>query len=216
MRKRILVADDHELVMGGVCHLLAARYDIVGTAKDGRALVLQAARLAPDVIVLDIGMPELNGIEAARQIRQTSPKVILVFLSLQLESHYIRAALEAGAKAYVAKQAAAAELLAAVDAALRGEFFISALALARHPGAFATLGLPADPAAAFGGLLTGRQREVLQLIAEGRSVKEIADALNITARTVEFHKGALMDTLGVRTTAELTRYALKTGVVSQE
>ncbi|KAA6458291.1 response regulator transcription factor [Acidobacteria bacterium AB60] len=208
MAKRLLLADDHAMILEGLARLLANEFEIVGTAPDGRKLLAEAERLQPDVIVLDVGMPELNGIEAARRLSKMLPSAKLVFISQQLDPAYLHAAFSAGAKAYVAKQSAANELVQAIRSALKDRYYVTPL-VAQDP----RLGSSTNPAEMFGAELTPRQREVLQLVAEGKSTKEISVALNISPKTVEFHRNSLMDELGVRTTAELTRYALSRGII---
>jgi len=166
--------------------------------------------LQPDAIVTDIAMPLLNGIDAAREIHKQSPKSKIIFLTMHPEAVYATAALAAGASGYVLKSAAGEELISAIRDALEGRIYISktiakSVKRAREVRA-------ADDGSAVDGL-TRRQREVLQLLAEGRQVKEIAVVLNVSPKTVEFHKYRIMDTLGVRTVADLTRYALKRGIV---
>ena len=214
MRKRLMIADDHALMLDGLTRLLSTEFDVVGTAADGRALIHAALTLRPDLIVLDIGMPELNGIETARQLAAQLPSTYLVVVTQQLDPDYLRAAFQAGVRAYVAKQSAATELLLAIRQVFQGTYYITPLVAAPEVNGRMKQ-RPSDPADLFGADLTGRQREVLQLIAEGRSTKEISAALRISPKTVEFHKSGLMNELGVRTTAELTRYALSKGIISQ-
>jgi DNA-binding NarL/FixJ family response regulator len=212
--KRILVADDHVMVSEAICAILEKSYEVAGTAKDGRELVEKAYRLKPDVIVLDISMPELNGIEACRQLQTSGCTAKVVFVTQQLGSEYVRAAFDAGAMAYVAKQSASSELLQAVRFALLGRYYVTPLVTSGPGGEHAPTVQRSSPAEMFGARLTGRQREVLQLVAEGKTTKEIASALNISAKTVEFHRSCVMDQLGLRTTAELTRYALIHGIIA--
>jgi DNA-binding NarL/FixJ family response regulator len=213
MAKRVLIADDHPLILEGLFRLLADEFEIVGTAADGRSLIQKAGQLKPDIIVLDIGMPQLNGIDAARQLHKLLPDTKIVFITQHLDRSYAEAAFAAGAKAYVAKQSAPKELLEAIRYAMLDRFYVTTL-MGRKPGDSAALGSHRDPSEILGGRLTPRQREVLQLVAEGKSTKEISAALNISQKTVEFHRNSLMDELGVRTIAELTRYALSQGIVS--
>jgi DNA-binding NarL/FixJ family response regulator len=210
MTKRLLLADDHAMMLEGLARLLANEFEIVGTAANGRELLAEAERLRPDVIVLDIGMPEMNGIEAAKRLAKILPSAKLVFITQQLDPAYLHAAFSAGAKGYVAKQSAGNELVQAIRLALKDRYYVTPL-VAQDP----RFGGNTNPAAMFGAELTPRQREVLQLVAEGKSTKEISAALNISPKTVEFHRNSLMDELGVRTTAELTRYALSRGIISQ-
>ncbi len=214
MRKRLLIADDHELILEGLCKLLASEYEIVGSVTNGRAVVVEATRLNPDIVVLDIGMPELNGVEATRQIAALLPKAKLIVLTQQLDPSYVQAAFRAGAHAYVSKQSASTELLMAIRTALIGHYYVTPLAVSKASELLKTSVYDTNPIDLFGTVLTPRQREVLQLVAEGKSAKEIATALNISTKTVEFHKNSLMDELGVRTTAELTRYAIMQGILA--
>jgi DNA-binding NarL/FixJ family response regulator len=213
MRKRVLLADDHALMLEGLVRLLSDEFEIVGTAVNGRALLEKAQHLAPDVVVLDIGMPEMNGIEAARRLNYLLPNVKIVIVTQQLDPAYLRAAFNAGAAAYVAKQSASSELIQAIHLALNHRFYVTP-----HAGAEAAYYMRVqpgvNPSELFGGSLTPRQREVLQLVAEGKTSKEISALLGISAKTVEYHRNALMDELGVRSTAELTRYAVSRGIVS--
>ena len=209
-RPRVLLADDHRLVAEGLKSLLAPEFDLVGVVEDGRALVEAAGALRPDVIVADIAMPHLNGIEALVQLRQGGDQVPVVFLTMHRDAAYARRALDAGASGFVLKHSAPAELVAAIRAALEGKTYLTpqlagevlSSMKGRPEG-------PADPVAS----LTPRQRQVLQLLAEGRSAKEIASSLAISARTVEFHKYQIMEALGLHTNAELTRFAIKNGLV---
>ena len=212
-RTRLVVADDHPLILEGLRRILEDQFDIVGTAADGRELVEQAERLKPDAVLVDIAMPGLNGIEAARRLREALPRTKVVVVSQQTDRNYIRAAFQAGAVAYVSKQSAAADLLHALCEAIAGRYYISeSLAKTLAPGAFDP---ERDPGYLFGSDLTPRQREVLQLIAEGKSAKEIAEMLKVSPRTVEFHKTSIMDELGLRSIAELTRYALANGIATE-
>lgn len=212
--KRILLADDHVLMLEGLIGLLKRDYEIAGTAQNGRELLDLAERLHPDIVLLDVSMPELNGIEAARRIRAALPHIKIVFVTQQLNPEYCQAALQAGAIGYVAKQSAGSELLNALRLAEQGRSYVTPLIPSKTQCVQSDPGRRGSPAALFGGRLTPRQREVLQLIAEGRSGKEIAAELSISAKTVEFHRNAIMDELSMRTTAELTRYAIAQGIVS--
>lgn len=211
-RTRVLIADDHALLAEGIASLLRPHFDIVGTSADGRQMLADAERLRPDLITLDIGMPGLNGLEAAKQVRKLLPRVKLVFVTQQVDLQYLKAALQAGANAFVAKQSASKELLLAVEAVLAGKRFVTPLledAFSALPptGVSREQGEGKDP-------LTSRQREVLQLVAEGHSNRSIATILSISFKTVEFHKESVMRALGLRTTAELTRYAVAQGIVN--
>ena len=210
-RARVLVADDHKILMEGLRGLLNPEFDLVGTAEDGRALLAAAEKLQPDVVILDISMPLLNGIEAARQLKQTQPDIKLVFLTMHPDVAFVREAFRAGASAYVLKRSAASELVRAIREALKGRAYLSPLVTQDTLDTFLERASRAEKS--FAGLTT-RQREVLQLVAEGRSIKEIAAILKVASKTVEFHKYRLMEELGLRTTAELTQYAIKHGIVS--
>jgi DNA-binding NarL/FixJ family response regulator len=213
MPRRILIADDHTLVLEGLKRLLADEFEVVGTASNGRELIEEAERLNPDVIGIDVAMPEMNGIEAARRLRAIVPRAKIVFITQQLDPAYLRAAFAAGASAYVAKQSAWTELVTAIHRAIEGGYYVTPLAAVEvaHVVDSNQRQLPSEM---FGGRLTPRQREVLQLIAEGKTSKEISISLNISVKTVEFHRNALMDELGIRTIAELTRFAVSRGIVT--
>lgn len=203
-RPRLLLADDHRIVVEGLKRLLEERFELVGVVEDGRTLVAEARRLRPDVIVADVSMPALNGIEALARIRQEDPAARVVILSMHQNPAYARRALAAGAAGYVVKHAAPAELVLAIDAALRGGTFVSP-SLAR-----AVMEAPAtgeEP-------LTTRQREILVLLAEGLSAKQVAARLSISARTVEFHKYQVMREHGLQSSAELVHFAIRHGIVS--
>lgn len=205
LRPRILLADDDDILLDGIRKLLDGEFEIVATAANGRELVEKATLLKPDVIVLDIGMPLLNGIEAARQIRESSPEAKLVFLTQQADRAYIREAFQMGAAGYLVKQGAASELITALKEVTQGNYFISAPAL--DPEIAAHFDPKVNPRTLFGVRLKPRQREILRLLAEGKTTKEIAGALGISAKTVEFYKDEIMEELGISTMAELTRYA---------
>jgi DNA-binding NarL/FixJ family response regulator len=205
---RILLADDHTLLLGALEKLLSEECDVVGQVSDGRALVAAAEELKPDVIVLDISMPLLNGVEAGRQIKQKLKNVKLVFLTMNEDADLAAEAFRAGASAYLLKRSATSELPLAIREVMQGRSYVTPLV---------TEGLvesllqpePRKPAQE----LTPRQREVLQLLAEGRSMKEVASVLNLTPRTVAFHKYRMMDELKVKSTAELVQYAVKHHIV---
>jgi DNA-binding NarL/FixJ family response regulator len=209
-RPRVLLADDHLLVAEALKSLLTPEFELVGVVEDGRALVEAAGTLRPDVIVADVTMPHLNGIDALIQLRQGGDQVPVVFLTMHRDATFARRALEAGASGFVLKHSAPNELVSAIRAALEGKTYLTPQlagevleAMKRGPEK------TSDPVVS----LTPRQREVLQLLAEGRSAKEIAASLSISARTVEFHKYQLMETLGLHTNAELTHFAIKHGLV---
>jgi DNA-binding NarL/FixJ family response regulator len=203
----VLLADDHTLLLGAFEKLLSEEYDVVGQVSDGRALVAAAKELKPDVVVVDISMPLLNGLEAGRQIRQMSRSVKLVFLTMNEDAALAAEALRFGASGYLLKRSAASELLTAIREVLRGRTYITPLVAAGVVGSLLREGhAPTD-------ILTPRQREVLQLLAEGRSMKETASLLNMTPRTVAFHKYRIMAQLNVKTTAELVQYAVRHHIV---
>ena len=210
-RPRVLLADDHLLVAEALKGLLSEEFDLVGVVEDGIAMVKAATTLHPDVIVADISMPHLNGIDALAQLKRVAPRVHVVFLTMHRDVTYARRALEAGALGFVLKHSAPSELILAVQAALQGRTFITpALAgeviesIKHEPE-----GSP-DPVAA----LTPRQREILQLLAEGHSAKQVAATLGISHRTVESHKYQVMELLGVKSNAELIHFALKHGLIA--
>ena len=207
-RPRVLLADDHALLLGAFEKLLSADCDIVGQVSDGRALVAAAEELKPDVIVLDISMPLLNGLEAARQIKQKARGAKLVFLTMNEDTDLAAEAFRAGASAYLLKRSAASELLTAIREVLQGRSYVTPLIT---EGLVGSLLHGADHAPSRE--LTPRQREVLQLLAEGRSMKEVASLLNLTPRTVAFHKYRIMEQLKVKSTAELVQYAVKNHIV---
>jgi len=209
-RPRVLLADDHLLVAEALKSLLNPEFDLVGVVEDGRALLEAAATLRPDVIVADVTMPQLNGIDALMQLRQRGDRVPVVFLTMHRDVTFARRALDAGASGFVLKHSAPAELVTAIRAALDGRTYLTPqiagdVLEAMKQGPVKT----GDPVVS----LTPRQREVLQLLAEGRSAKEIASSLSISARTVEFHKYQMMETLGLRTNAELIHFAIKHGLI---
>jgi len=207
-RPRVLLADDHVLLLGAFEKLLASECDIVGQVVDGRSLVEAAETLKPDVVVLDISMPLLNGLEAGRQIRQRVKNVKLVFLTMNEDADIAAEAFRAGASGYLLKRSAASELMTAIQTVMLGRSYITPLVAGGLVESLqhADAGNPAHE-------LTSRQREVLQLLAEGNSMKEVAAVLNLTPRTVAFHKYRMMEQLRVKTTAELIQYAVKHHIV---
>jgi len=213
MKPRVIIADDHSLVLEGLRHILeAAGCEVVALVEDGHAAVQAAAELKPNIILLDITMPGLNGVEAARQIRKNDSHVKLIFLTMHPEAVYVREAFRGGANAYLLKRTAVSELKRAIAEVLDGRFYITPLVTQQT----VTELLAAPDFGAFGKELTARQREVLQLIAEGRTAKEIGGTLGISVKTVEFHKHAIMDSLGLHTIAELSRYAMENKIVGTQ
>jgi DNA-binding NarL/FixJ family response regulator len=210
-RPRVLLADDHRLVSEGLKSILTEDFDIVGMVEDGRALVASAKELHPDVIVADISMPHLNGIDAIAQLKKSNASVKVILLTMHQDPAYARRALEAGAVGFVVKHSAPAEIVMAIHAALKGQTFITP-ALASDVLRQAAHG--SEETREDAGHLTPRQREILQFLAEGCSAKEIAARLSISPRTVEFHKYQMMEMHGLHSSAELIHFAIKHGVVS--
>ena len=209
-RPRILIADDHRVVAQGLKTMLSAEFDLVGVVADGRAMVDAAKALRPDVIVADVSMPELNGIDALETLRHEGLDVPVVFLTMHSQPGYARRALRAGAAGYVLKLAAPEELVQAIRAALDGGTFVSP-ALAR--AVFDTKEAGTSEAVERIALMTPHQRVILRLFAEGLSAKEIAKELDISSRTVESHKYQIMESLGAQSSAELIRLAIRHGIV---
>lgn len=208
-RPRVLLADDHTLVLEGLRRLLEDQCELVGMVEDGRALLDAAPRLAPDVILLDISMPLLNGLDAARRLRALVPRSRIIILTMHADPTYASEAFEAGAAGYLLKRSAASELAAAIAAVLAGRRYLTPLINRDALRASAPLSVTVPPTL---GKLTPRQREVLQLVAEGHTARDIGARLGISVKTVEFHKANLMDRLGVRTASELTKYAVAHGL----
>jgi DNA-binding NarL/FixJ family response regulator len=211
-RPRVLLADDHLLVAEALKSLLAPEFDLVGVVEDGRALVEAAGTLRPDVVVADVTMPHLNGIDALVQLRQRGNRVPVVFLTMHRDAGFARRALDAGASGFVLKHSAPAELVTAIRAALEGKTYLTPQLAGEVLEA-----MKQGPQQEGGSLaaLTPRQREVLQLAAEGQSAKQIASTLGISPRTVEFHKYQAMEALGLRNNAELVHFAIKHGLVER-
>ena len=211
-RPRVIMADDHSLIMAGLRKLVEADCDVVATVEDGRALLEAAERINPDLILLDISMPLLNGLDAARQLSKIVPECKLIFLTMHANPSYATEAFQAGASGYLLKRSAASELPQAIRSALSGQYYLTPLITKDVLGAVLkqTKGKRGDSSST---TLTSRQREVLQLIAEGRGTKEIASILHVTVKTVEFHKASIKRQLELRSTAELTKYALTEGLI---
>lgn len=209
-RPRILLADDHRILAEGLKTLFSPEFELVGVVEDGRALLEIAKKENPDVIVADITMPRLNGLDALVQLKKWKPSVKVVILTMHHEPAYARRALKAGALGYVLKHSAPAELLAAIHAALENKTYIApALAGLLIQDFQNSKDIAHDPATR----LTPRQREILQLLAEGKSAKEIGSILSISARTVEFHKYQMMELMHLHTGADLVHFAIKQGIV---
>jgi len=209
-RARILLADDHRLISLGVSALLADQFELAAQVEDGRSAVVETLRLRPDLVILDISMPLLNGIDAARQIRSAWPEAKLLFLTMHSDPFYLREALQAGATGYLLKSSGAEELHDAIHRVLKGEVYLSkGIHWEIRDSVSVDSGNPARHAT-----LTDRQKEVLQLLAEGHSNKEISAILGVSIKTVEFHRGQIMRVLGIHTVAGLTQFALRLGLIS--
>jgi DNA-binding NarL/FixJ family response regulator len=208
-RTRLLLADDHLMLVEALKKVLEVEYDVVGSVGDGLALLNAAERLRPDVVVLDIAMPLLNGLDAGRQLRNNLPAAKLVFLTMNEDPYLVGEAFRAGASAYLLKQGAALELTIAISDVLKGKTYVTPCIA----GGLANISLLDPETREQAPQPTARQRQVIQLLAEGRSMKEIADLLHITMRTVASHKYRVMEILQIRTSAELVRYAVKHRIV---
>ena len=210
-RARVLLADDHRIVAEGLRSLLEPEFELVDIVEDGRKLVARANELCPDVIVADITMPLLNGIEAILQLKKADSPAKVVFLTMHQDVTYAAKAFELGASGFVLKHSAPSELVTAIREALAGRTYVTPLIAGELMQAYRDgCGQRDDPASD----LTPRQREALQLFAEGRSAKEVAAILKISPRTAEFHKASILRMLGIRTTAELAQYAVRHGIIS--
>jgi DNA-binding NarL/FixJ family response regulator len=209
-RPRLLLADDHLLLLEGYRKLLENQFDVVALATDGRQLLELAATAKPDLILLDISMPLLNGIDGARQLRNLVPRSKILVVTMHDDPDYVVEAFHAGASGFLLKRSAAEELERAIRAVLAGSRYITPLITG---SAIESL-MQAPRQKPSRWTLSPRQREVLQLVAEGHTAREIAGLLHISIKTVEFHKSAIMKELGMRSIAEMTRYALRRGLVS--
>jgi DNA-binding NarL/FixJ family response regulator len=210
---RVILADNHALVLDGLRKLLEPQFNVVAAVSDGRTLLAEAQRLAPDFILLDISLSLLNGLEAARKLKELLPDSKIVFVTMHTDRHFVTEAFRVGASGYLLKHSGAAELLFALSEILKGHQYVTPLVTkdvlreiigerSEHPARM--------PSKA----LTLRQREILRHVAEGRTLKEIARALNLSVKTVEYHKSRLIERLGFRSTAELTKYAIMEGIIS--
>jgi DNA-binding NarL/FixJ family response regulator len=207
-RPRVLLADDHTLFLQGIAKLLEADIEVVGAVQDGSALVTAVEQLKPDVVLLDIAMPGMNGLDAARQLKKASPAVQIIFLTMHMNPAYVTEAFRVGGAGYLLKGCEASEVLTAIGEVLKGRSYVtplvtketlSSLLRSTKQGTNVRRG-------------SARQRQVLQLLAEGRTTKEMAQLLKISVRTVEFHKSRLMEELGVHSRAELIKYAIASGL----
>ncbi len=212
-RPRILLADDHALIAEGVAKLIESEFDLMGIVQDGRILLEKIRKEPPDILLLDISLPLLNGIEAAYRIKTTSPAVKIIFLTMHAEPSFIKDAESIGACGYVLKQSAARDLIYAIHEALEGRTYFSSFPTDRSKDQPAPL-LTQAKETPEEWVLTPRQREVLQLVAEGYSNKEIGGILNLSLKTIEFHKSRIMRTIGAKGTAELTQYAIAHRIVT--
>lgn len=208
-RARLLIADDHMLLAEACKGLLEPEFEVIGIADNGRALLRMALELKPDLVILDISMPQLNGLDAADQIKQSLPKTKFVFLTMNLAPDVAAEAFRRGASGYVVKTAAAEELVRATRRAVRSESYLSPAITKETVDFLLRSGRSGEEEKK----ITQRQREVLQLLAEGRSMKEIASVLNLKPGTVAFHKYRMMEILGIKTNAELLQYAIKHHIV---
>jgi len=209
-RPRVLLADDHRMLADALKGVLQPRCEVVGIVNDGRALLEAAAKLQPEIIVLDIGMPRLNGLDAARHLKRTMPKIKLIFMTMNEDPDLVGEAFRAGGSGFLLKQAAAFELTDAIDKVLKGGSYVTPSAKEGQ----AKISLREPKARNHAPEPTLRQREVIQLLAEGRSMKEVASALQITKRTVAAHKYAVMDLLQLKTNADLVQYAIRNRIIS--
>ena len=204
---RILLVDDHAILVESLKKLLESEFDVVGSAGDGRTMIEMALELNPDVVLLDLTLPVLNGLEAARRLKKKAPEITIIFLTMNEDRELAAEALRIGAAGYVLKKSAASEVRQAIRAALSGQTFVTASVdpshcpkrNSRHAESYRAL--------------TARQREVLQLLAEGRSMREVGHSLSLTPRTVAFHKYRIMESLGLHNTSELVRYAVRHRII---
>jgi DNA-binding NarL/FixJ family response regulator len=210
MRKpRVLLADDHTLVVEAFIKLLEPEFEVVGTVADGRALLASASQLNPDVIVLDLGMPLLNGMDAGQELKRALPQAKLIVLTMSEDYDLAAEALRRWASAYLLKKSASSELVKAIREVLKGKTYVTPRVAQRLLEEFVR-----DPRPDRAKALTPRQREVLQLLAEGRTMKEVAAILNVATRTVAFHKYRIMEEFGLRTNSDLVRFAIRERIVA--
>lgn len=209
-RARVLLADDHTIFLDALTKLLEPECEIIGTVTDGRSLVSRAQDLKPDVVIVDISMPLLNGLDAGQRVKEIRPATKVIFLTQNQDPTLAAEAFRRKASGYLLKNSAGAELITAIGEVMKGHTYVSPLI------AEAMLSNLSDPSRQELRVeLTLRQREVLQLLAEGKSMKEVASVLNVSIRTVEFHKQRIMEVLNLQTNADLVRYAVKHGMVSE-
>ena len=209
-RPRVLLADDHQMLLDALKRVLEPRCEVVGMVSDGRELLTAAAKLQPEIVVLDIAMPQLNGLDAARHLKPVMPKLKFIFMTMNEDPELVGEAFRAGASAFLLKQGAAFELMEAIEKVLKGGSYVTPSAAEGQ----AKISLREPKAREHVAEPTPRQREVIQLLAEGRSMKEIASILKITKRTVAAHKYAVMELLQLKTNADLVQYAIKRRIIS--
>lgn len=208
-KPRILLADDHMLILDGLRNLLERHYDLVGTVQDGQSVVNAARRLQPDLVLMDVAMPVLNGLQAGHRLREQLPTIKLLYVSMYADTPYVEEALRIGASGYVLKRSGWEELSRAIEAVLAGKQYVSRELSAALPQSSLQPSAPEDVSTRS---LTERQRQILRLVAAGYTAKEIGRMLHITSKTVEFHKGRMMRQLQLQSTVELARYALMHGL----
>jgi DNA-binding NarL/FixJ family response regulator len=212
-RPRVLLADDHPMVLEGIAKLISEFGEVVGKVEDGLAVLEEVRQVKPDVVILDISMPGLNGLDLARHLKAHHPGCRILFLTMHADLQYVSEAFESGARGYLLKRSAATELKHAMETVMRGHHYITPLI---RQDAWPVMRLSQNGRSTYFKALTPRQREVLQLIAEGHTLKEIAFVLKLSPKTVDFHKSKLMETLGLHTVADLTKYAVSQGLLGQE
>ena len=208
-KPRILLADDHMLILDGLRNLLERHYDLVGTVQDGQSVLNAARRLQPDLVLMDVAMPVLNGLQAGHRLREQLPTIKLLYVSMYGDAPYVEEALRIGASGYVLKRSGWEELSRAIEAVLAGKQYVSRELSATLPQSSLQPSTPEDSSTRS---LTERQRQILRLVAAGYTAKEIGRMLHITSKTVEFHKGRMMRQLQLQSTVELARYALMHGL----
>lgn len=208
-RPAVLIADDHTLVAEAFKRLLEPEFDILGTVSDGRALLSMAPECKPDVILLDIGMPELSGMQAGTELKKLLPRTKLIVLTVNEDPQIAREALHHWAAGYLLKKSAGSELVTAIREALRGRSYVTPRMALRLQDEFVR-----DPRVDHKKELTARQREVLKLLAEGRTMREVAEALHVTPRTVAFHKYRIMEDFGLKTNSDVVKFAIREKVIS--
>jgi DNA-binding NarL/FixJ family response regulator len=204
VKPRVIIADDHRLFVAGIERLLASKCDIISTVYDGQALLDEVRRLRPDIVVQDLSMPPINGIDIIREIREINPRIKVIVVTMWEDPDLAAEAFRCGASAYILKNCAVSELLDAVHFATEDKSYVTPLIAQRMIQSLAKPARTSDAER----LLTGRQREVLRLLAEGKSMKEVAATLNLTVRTVAFHKYRMMQMLNIKSSAELVRFAV--------